>query len=76
MLKIIGSSNLALKVFKTDNNEVVKVSNRVNKTIVNSFRNLMHVLKIQIIKKHIFLTPNTKKVFNYLKQTFIKVSIP
>ena len=35
----------------------------------------MHMPNIGAIEKPIFLTPNAKKVFNYLKQAFIKAPI-
>ena len=42
---------------------------------MNSPRNLTHMPSIRAIKKSSFLTLNTKKVFNYLKQVFIKALI-
>ena len=35
----------------------------------------MHILTIRAIKKPILLTSNIKKVFNHLKQVFIKALI-
>ena len=43
--------------------------------VVNSSRNLMHILNIRAINKLTFLTPNAKKIFNHLRQTFIKAPI-
>ena len=81
MLKITGLSNLALKVFKADNNKIVDNSDgRANKTVMNSFknnksRNLICMPNIKAIRELIFLSTNAKKTFNYLKQAFIKASI-
>ena len=76
--------NLALKIFKANNNKVIRGnSNKANKIITNlsnkskndKFRNLIYMPNIRAIKKLTFLTFNVKKVFNYLKQVFIKTSI-
>ena len=84
MLKITRSLDLALKAFKADYNKVVKdddnraneiVMNLSNKLNNNKSKNLMHISNIRAIKKSIFLNPNAKKVFNYLKQAFIKALI-
>ena len=81
MLKITKLSNLALKAFKANNNEVVDGSDdKKNETIVNSsknnkFRKLTYIPNIKAIKKSTFLITNTKKAFNYLKQVFIKALI-
>lgn len=77
---------LALRSFKIDDNKIVKnVSGRANKTVKNlskpkksqnyKIRNLTNILNIRITKKFIFLNPSTKKVFNYLRQKFIKTPI-
>ena len=81
MLKIIDLSNLALKIFKVNKNEIVLASNnRVNKMVMNLFnnnksRNLAYMPNIKAIKKSIFLILGIKKAFNYLKQVFIKFLI-
>ena len=81
ILKITRLSNLAQKLLKADNNEVVEVDGRANKTVMNLFnknnksKNLIHMPNIGAIKKYIFLTPNAKKTFNHLKQAFVKALI-
>ena len=72
MLKIIKLSNLAFKIFKADDNKVVRVDNRANKMIINlfkkdEFRNLIYMLNIKTMDKPSFLIFNTKKTFNYLR---------
>ena len=47
----------------------------VNLSKNNKSRNLMFMPNIRVIEKPTFLTPNSKKVFNYLRQTFIKALI-
>ena len=70
-MKIIKFSNLTLKIFKANNNEVVSDDgSRANKIIVNlfknnKFRNSTCMPNIKATKELIFLTPNTKKAFNY-----------
>ena len=68
--------NLALKVFKTGNNKIVRgdddkankiIINLSNKSKKNNFKNLIWILNIKAIKKLTFLISNTKKVFNCLK---------
>ena len=72
---------MAPKIFKIDNNKVVSNnSSRTNKIIVNlsknnKFERLMYMPNIKAIEKSIFLISNTKKAFNYLRQTFIKALI-
>ena len=39
------------------------------------FKKTTHILNIRIIEKPIFFTLNTKEVFNYLYQAFIKTLI-
>ena len=81
LLKTIGSSEkLALKVFRADDNEVVKVDSRANETVVNLFQN--NKSKNSTCKSNIgatkepnFLTPNAKKTFNHLRLAFIKAPI-
>ena len=75
MLKIIKLSNLALKTFRANNDKFVRSDdNRANK-IINLSKNLAYMPNIEAIKKPIFLTLNTKKTFNNLKQAFIKALI-
>ena len=84
-LKTIRSSKkLALKVFKTDNNKFVYVGcSRTNETVINlsnqlkndKSRNLTYMPNIEITRKTIFLTLNTKKIFNNLRLAFIKALI-
>ena len=60
------------KTFKIDNNEVVDgVDDRANKTVLNLFKNdkskkLTHMPNIVATREYNFLTPDTKKVFNYI----------
>ena len=80
LIKTTGSSNLALKAFKSDDNKIVGVDGRTNRTVVNLFkneksRNLMHVLNIKATRKLIFFDCNTKKIFNYLQIAFIQALI-
>ena len=79
-MKAIRSSDLAPKVFRPNNNKVVKVRRRANETIVNLFknnksRNSIYMSNIKVTGKPTFSTPNTKKIFNYLQETFIKAPI-
>ena len=73
-------------MFKANNNEVVKNnSDKANKKFINSFKfnqlknnefkKLIYVLNIKAKKKLIFLTFNTKKIFNFLRLAFIKALI-
>ena len=65
---------MALKIFKTDDNEVVGVSSRIDKMFKNlsrskksknkKFKNLNYIVAME---KLIFLTLNTKNAFNYLR---------
>ena len=59
---------------KANNNKVVDSDSNyeANKTVVNLFknnksRNLIYIPNIKAKEKPIFITPNTKKIFNYLK---------
>ena len=67
------SEKLVLKKFKFNNNKVINSSdNRTNKTVINlsknnKFRKLIYISNIIAIKKSIFLIPNAKKAFNYLR---------
>ena len=80
MLKITRSLKLTLKLFRVNNNEITENDSRAYKMIINlskynKSRNLMHVPNIGAIEELIFLIYNTKKIFNYLKQGFIKALI-
>lgn len=76
-MNITQLSNLTIKTFKANNNEVVRVSSRANKMFKNlskfqkskneKFRTLIHTKNIRAIRESIFLTFDTKKVFNRLK---------
>ena len=44
----------------------------MNSSKNNKFRNLTHMLNIRNMQELIFLTSNAKKIFNYLRQVFIK----
>ena len=66
---------MTLKAFKTNNNKNIDGNDsKTNKTVVNLSKNLPCIPNIRAIKKPIFLTPDAKKAFNYLRQAFIKVS--
>lgn len=67
---------MALNVFKADNNEVIRgVDGKwIDETVINSFKSIKsknnkskNLMYIEAIKKPMFLSPNAKKVFNYLK---------
>ena len=62
-------------MFKTDNYKVVIIGNETNKTVINSFKNLMHMPNIRATGRATFLTFNAKKAFNHLSQAFIKALI-
>ena len=71
-----GITNFASKLFKANNNKVVdKDGSKANETIENLSKNLTYILNIGAIKKSIFLTLDATKVFNHLKQAFIKAPI-
>ena len=53
-------------MFIANNNKIVEVGDRANKTVGSLFRNSMYMPNIKVIKKPSFLTPDAKKVFNYL----------
>ena len=53
-------------MFKADDNKIIKISNKVNRIVVNSSRNLIYMPNIGAIAEPIFLIVNTKKAFNYL----------
>ena len=74
MLKITKLSNLALKTFKANNNEVVKISGKAYKIFKNLSKSKKlknkkseNLTYIKVIEKPIFLTFNAKKIFNHLK---------
>ena len=84
MLRTTGLfEELALRVFKVDNNEIVGCDgDRANKTVIdlsksknNKYKKLTYISNIGAIEKFIFLIFNAKKAFNHLKQAFIKASI-
>ena len=80
MLKAIKPSNLALKAFKADDNEIIEIGGKANKTVINlfknkKFKNLTYMPNIKAIEEPIFLTSNVKKTFNYLQLAFIKALI-
>ena len=67
-------------MFRIDDNELIKVVDKFNKTVINSSKsnkswNFIYISNIRATQKPIFLTSNVKKVFNNLKQVFIKASI-
>ena len=80
-MKIIRLSDLALKTFRTNNKKIVKVGgSKINKTVINLSNKLKNKkfenqIYIKVTKKPIFLIFHAKKVFKYLKQTFIKTLI-
>ena len=80
LLKITRFLDLVLKLFKNNNNEVVKVGDRINKIIIhssknNKSKNLMYMPNIRATREFTLLISNIKKVFNYLKLAFIKALI-
>ena len=72
------SKKLAPKAFKADDDKIASDnSNKTNETVVNlsknnKSKNLMYMPNIGVTRKLIFLISNTKKIFNHLKQAFIK----
>lgn len=85
MLKITGSLHLVLKKFNANVDKNVKVGGRVDKIFKNSSKskksnndkskNFMHVLNFIVMGKFLFLTPNARKSFSFLKQAFIEALI-
>ena len=74
MLKTTRLLNLFIKIFEVNNNEVMEISGKADEI----FKNLSISKKsknkksenptfIKAIKKPIFPTFNTKKIFNYLR---------
>lgn len=80
MIKLL---NLALKIFRTNNNKIVKSGNsRANKIARNLFQfkklknnKSKNLIYIEVIRELIFLISDIKKIFNYLRQIFIKTLI-
>ena len=75
-----SSEELAPRAFRTSNNEVVGGGGRVDETVVNlskneKFRKSTYMPNIGATGEPNFLTPNAKKIFNYLRLAFIKVLI-
>lgn len=75
---------LATKTFKTDNNEVVKINDRVDKIVKNWFKSkklkntkykILICSNIGVTRKYTFLTSGAKKAFSFLRQLFIKALI-
>ena len=75
---------MASKAFKANNNKIVNDGDDgVNKTVINlsnksknnKSKKLIYMLNIEAIRKSTFLNLNGKKVFNYLRQIFIKTPI-
>ena len=83
MLKTTRSLEVLVpKSLRIDDNEVVKVGDRADKTIKNlskSKKSKNEKSKVQTRIKALgettFLTPGAKKAFNHLKQVFIKAPI-
>ena len=75
LLKITRLLNLVLKIFKDNDNKIVGVDDEPYEMVINLSKNLTYIPNIGAIKKPPFLTPNTKKVFNYLLLIFIKTLI-
>ena len=83
MLKITGSfEELGSKALKADNNEVVGIGGKANEMVKNPSKfkkwkneKSKNLTYIGAMEKPIFLTPNTKKAFNYLWSAFIKTLI-
>lgn len=86
MLKIIRLLKVLIsKIFRANDNEVVKVDARANKIVKNlskfkmlknsKFENLTYKSNIEAIGKLLFLIFNTKKVLKHLQQVFIEASI-
>ena len=83
MLKTTRSSEeSALKAFRASNNKIVGDGNRVDKTVMDSFKSKnekfkksTYMLNIRATGKPNFLIPNAKKTFNHLKLAFIKALI-
>ena len=75
-------SDLALKVFRANNNEVVGIGGRANKTIQNlsKFKKLKNeksknLTRVGALEEPTFLTLDAKKALNCLWQAFIKAPI-
>ena len=63
--------------FKGSNNKDIENSSGIDKTVRELFKckKVTYILNIRSIRKPNFLNPNAKKIFNYLRQTFIKALI-
>ena len=71
---------MAVKMFKANDYEVVRIGSKANKMVINlsknnKSKNLTYMLNIEVTRKPNFLISNAKKTFNYLRQTFIKALI-
>ena len=82
MLKTIKSSEeLASRMFKADENEVVgSDGDKADETVINLSKNKKsrkstRVQNIEAIVEPNFLTPDAKKAFNHLWLAYIKVPI-
>ena len=81
LLKTTESSKLVPKTFRGDDNEVVDDDDsKINKMVVNLFknyksRNSTYIPNIRATKESNFLNSNAKKVFNHLQLAFIKAPI-
>ena len=68
MLKITELTNLALKTFRSNDNKIIgDGGNKTKEMVKNLSKNLTSMSNIGTIGESIFLTPNTKKILNYLK---------
>lgn len=88
MLKTTELSKiLAQKVFRANNNKIIKNVNscKTDKKVQNlskskklkkiKSRSLIYIPIIGAMNRFMFLTPDAKKTLNCLRQAFIKVSI-
>ena len=81
-MQTIQLSNLAPKLCRNNNNEVVDDGGGIaNETVVNLYknnksRNLIYMPNIGVMEKLYCLILDPKKTFNYLRSVFIKVPIP
>ena len=84
-LKTTGSSDSAPKAFRVDGNEVVGVGGRANKTVKDSSKSKKlknekseiwtRFSDIEATEELMFLTLDARKIFNHLRQPFIKAPI-
>ena len=85
MLKTTGLSDSTPKAFRADSNEVVGVGGRTSETVKDlskSKKSKNEKSKISTrfsvigaTRKLMFLIPDARKAFNYLRQAFIKAPI-